>query len=230
MENNKNAAKIVGLLLFLNFAIGVFTNLFILGPLTFADDNLTKISGNANQLILSVLLCLISGVMYVSIAIILLPIFKPVNQRLALMFLGFSIISFTIILLDSLSILTLLSISKEYSKGNPIDTNYLKTLGTVFSAVRMWAHLLVILVGCVSLFLFYYLFFRSKQIPGSISVFGLLGVVLMLAAVLIDIFGQGLYMFLFLPAGIVQILVAVWLIIKGFNKPTIYEKRNFNNQ
>lgn len=221
METNKNAAKIVGLLLLLNFAIGVFTNLFILGPLTFTDDNLIKISGNANLLILAVLLCLISGVMYVGIALMLWPIFKLINQKLALMFLGFSIISFTIITLDSLSILTLLSISKEYATGNSIDTNYLKTLGTVFSAVRMWAHLLVILVGCVSLFLFYYLFFRSKQIPRFISVFGLLGVVLMLTAALIDIFGQGLYMFLFLPAGIVQVLVAVWLMVKGFNKPSV---------
>ncbi|MBK6634894.1 MAG: DUF4386 domain-containing protein [Chitinophagaceae bacterium] len=221
METNRNAAKITGLLLLLHFAIGVVINLFILGPLTFTDDNLASISGNAQQLIIAVLLYLISGVMYVSIAIILLPIFKPVNQRLALMFFGFSLISFTIITLDSLGILTLLSISKEYAKGNAVDTNYLKTLGTVFSAVRMWAHLLVILIGCVSLFLFYYLFYRSKRIPGIISVSGLLSVLLMLTAVLIDIFGQGLYMFLFLPAGLVQIAAAVWLMIKGFNKPSV---------
>ena len=221
METNRNAAKIVGLLLLLNFAIGVFINLFILGPLTFAGNNLSKISGNDNQLILSVLLYLISAVMYVGIAIILLPIFKLVNPRLALMFLGFSFISFAIITLDSLSILSILSISREYAKANSIDTNYLKTLVTVFSSIRMWAHLLVILVGCVSLFIFYYLFFRSKQIPLFISILGLLGVILMLTAVVLDMFGQGLFMFLFLPAGIVQILAALWLLIKGFNKSAI---------
>ena len=221
MDTNRNTARIVGLLLLLNFVIGVFINLFILGPLTFAADYLTKVSANSNLIIIAVLFYLIGGCIYVGIAIILLPIFKQISQRLALMFLSFSIISFTIIALDNLSILALLSISKEYAKAVSPDASYLKALSSVFYAIRMWAHLLVVLVGCVSLFIFYYLLFQSKQIPRFISISGLLGVLLMLIAVLIDIFGQGLYMLLFLPAGIIQIAVAIWLMVKGFKKSAI---------
>jgi len=221
MHTNKNTASIVGLLLLLNFLIGVFINLFILGPLTFAPDYLTKIAENPTQLIIAVLLYLIGGGIYVGIGIILLPIFKQINQSLALIFLSFSIISFTAITIDNLSILAILSISKAYVKAISPDLTYLKSVGSVFYAIRMWAHLLVILIGCVSLFIFYYLFFQSKQIPRLISAGGLFGVLLMLTAVLIDIFGQGLYMVLFLPAGIIQIAVSIWLMVKGFNKTAI---------
>lgn len=221
MSQNKNTAGISGILLLLNFAIGVYINLFILGPLTFGDDYLTQIYQHQHQLITAVLLYLVSEALFVAIAIILSPVFKQVSHRLNLALICFCIISFTIVCLDNLCILALLSVSKEYTKAVLPVTDYLKAFGSVLYHVRMWAHLLVILVGCVSLFIFYYLFFLSNKIPQLISIGGLLGVLLMFAGVLIDIFGQGLYMLLFLPVAIIQIVVSLWLMVKGFGKSAI---------
>jgi hypothetical protein len=218
MNSNTRTARTLGLLLLLNLAIGYLTNLFLLGPLTFAADYLTKVSENRNQIIISLLLLFIGGCISVGIAVYLLPVFKQINKNMAMWFLSFSIISFTIITIDNISVLALFSVCKEYAKALPPEINYFKALSNVFYAIRMWTHLMVILVGCIPMFIFYLLFFQSKLLPRFLSIGGLLVSLLMLTGVLLDIFGQGLYVQLLLPAGLIRLVVALWLMIKGFSK------------
>ncbi len=62
----------------------------------------------------------------------------------------------------------------------------------------------------------YYLFYRSKLIPGWLSVWGLLGAVLYLASGLCGMFGVDAG-FLEAPLALQEMVLAVWLIVKGFN-------------
>lgn len=213
LENVKkrNTFRLAGLLLLTNFVIGVFINLLILGPLTLGTDFLLKIVNHFSELRVGVLLYLIGAGTYLGMAAVLLPFFKKIHIMLAHLFLAFSIISFAAITIDSLCILSLFSVSKEYKKAIIPNKDYLFSLGTVLSSVRMQAHLLVILVGCVSLFIFYYLFSKSKKIPRFLSLCGLISVFVMCAATLTDFLGGGLYMILFLPAGMIQVIVSIWL-------------------
>ncbi len=143
------------------------------------------------------------------------PIFEQ-YKRLSFLYFGFSIIGFAIILIDNISVLSILGLSQEYVKAEGSATEHFQALGTILYQTRWWTHYTVLLISCLPLFMFYYLFFLSKLIPRFISILGLIGVIMMLVEVLLSLFGQGIGMILFLPLGLVQIVMVIWLLIKGF--------------
>ncbi len=216
MNSTKKTARIVAVLLLLTIIIGVLINQFLQGPIIFSKDFLTIVSANSNQIIFSTLLGVVTGAIGVGIAVILLPIFKQYNQ-LSYLYFSFSIIGFAIILIDNAIILSILGLSQEYVNAEASAIGYLESLGTVLYQTRWWTHYTTLLISGLPLFMFYYLFFLSKLIPRFISVWGLIGVIMMFTEVLLSFFGQGIGMILFLPLGLVQIIMVIWLFIKGFN-------------
>ena len=73
--------------------------------------------------------------------------------------------------------------------------------------------------------MFYYLLYQSKLIPRFLSVWGLIGVPLWLAVSLLIMFGldasSTISTLLYLPIGVNEMVLAVWLIVKGFNPSAI---------
>ena len=66
--------------------------------------------------------------------------------------------------------------------------------------------------------MFYILLFQSRLLPRFISIWGLLGVVLLGAQILSSIFGSSLGgIVMMVPMGMNEIFLGVWLIVKGFN-------------
>jgi hypothetical protein len=216
MNSTKKTARIVAVLLLLTIIIGILINQFLQGPIVFSKDFLTKVSANSNQIIISTVLGVVTGALGVGIAVILLPIFAQ-YKRLSYLYFGFSLIGFAIILIDNVSVLSILGLSQEYVNAEASAADELQTLGTILFQTRWWTHYTMLLISGLPLFMFYYLFFLTKLIPRFISVWGLIGVLMLFTEVLLSFFGQGIGMILFLPLGLVQILMVIWLLIKGFN-------------
>ena len=73
---------------------------------------------------------------------------------------------------------------------------------------------------------YYYVFYQSKLIPRWLSGWGFLGAALSLAAALLTIFGQiipfsTVFILLNFPIGVQEMVLAAWLIVKGFNSSAI---------
>ncbi len=66
----------------------------------------------------------------------------------------------------------------------------------------------------------YYVFYQSKLIPRWLSGWGLIGSVLYLVVPLLSMFGSELAI-LTLPLALQEMVLAVWLIVKGFNPSAI---------
>jgi len=219
MNSNISSGRTVGVILLLTFILGVLINQFLQGPIIFSEDFLNKVAANSNQVILSVLLVLTSSILALVMAVILLPIFKQSNYSLAFLYLAFSVISFATYLIDNTVILTMLGLSKEYVAAGASEAGYFESIGAVFYQARWWTHYMTLLISSLPFFLFYYLFYQTKLIPRFVSIWGLLAVLLLLVEVLFSMYGQSLGMILFLPMGLVQIFLAIWLIIKGLKSP-----------
>jgi hypothetical protein len=69
---------------------------------------------------------------------------------------------------------------------------------------------------------FYYLFYLSKLIPRWISVWGAIAAILLIIANLLEVMGiaSGL-MILYLPIILNELVLAIWLIVKGFDPSAI---------
>ena len=75
-------------------------------------------------------------------------------------------------------------------------------------------------VFSVSALILNYLLYRSRVVPTWISIWGFIGGVLLLASAIIEMFGTALggWQAIFTaPIGVNEMVLAVWLIIKGFD-------------
>lgn len=223
MYSNQKAGRISGVLFLFVFISGVVIFQFLQGSVLFSDNFLTTTSKNSTQIIISVLLGILSGVASISIAVILLPIFKRHSFYLAFFYLAFCVLNFIAIMLDNVSVVSMLELSQEYVKNVNGNSNGLELMGTLFYEKHRWTHYMFLLISCFPVFVLYYTFYLYKLVPRIISVFGIFAVILMFIEVLFSIFEYSVSMNMLLPMGLIQLILPIWLIYKGLNS-TLLEK------
>jgi len=224
MNTHRKTAIIVGVL-FIAATVGSSLYYVISDPILNAPDYLVKVSENANRVILGVLLYLIDNAAVVAIPILLFPIFKKYNEVLALGYVGTRIIESVTVIVGHISLLALLTLSQEYVQAATTNASHFQALGALLLSVIDWSHLLSVeIVFALSPLFLNYLLFKSKLVPRFISVWGLIGAILLLAEGLLGMFGLGpeSEISIFSLIILVQEMVfAVWLIVKGFNPSAI---------
>ena len=224
MNSNKKTARIVGLLFITATVAGVLSLVF-LGPL-FDPDYLINVSANENQIILGVLLVLILAFAVAMIPVMMFPIFKEHNEALALGYVVFRVFEAVVIIVSSLILLSLLTLSQEYVKAGAPDASDFQAFGTLLLGAFDWTHVPAGYAFGLGAVIFYYLLYQSRLVPRFLSVWGLIGAALILAASLLGMFGlispfSTITIILNLPIALNEMVLAVWLIVKGFNSSAI---------
>ena len=224
MNSNKKTARIVGVLFIIATVFSILGGVFIVPSLD-DPDYLIKVSANENQVLVGVLFELIAAGAVAGTGITLFPIFRKHNEALALGYAGGRIIEAVTIIVAALGALLLLTLSREYVAGAP-DASIFQTLGTLLVAVRDWNNLLgPIFVLSVNALMLNSVFYQSRLIPRWLSVWGLIGATLVLAAGLLRLFGldpfSPISILLTLPIALFEMVLAVRLIVKGFNSSAI---------
>ena len=226
MKSNQQIGRITGVLLLFVFISGIIIFQFLQGSVLFSDDFITATSENSNQIISSTILGIFNGIASIVIAIILLPIFKRHNSILAYLYFAFCILNFMAILIDNVSVVSMLELSNEYVK-NGNDSSF-EILGNLVYERHRWTHYFYLLISCFPVFVLYYTLYLSKLVPRILSIFGIFAVILMFTEELLSIFGHGISMDMLLPMALIQLTLPIWLIVKGLNSPLL-EKENVQN-
>ena len=225
MGTYKRDGRIVGalfILVMVTWSLGYS----LIEPLTGSPDYLQNVYPNKNKLILGVFFELLEVTAVLGISVMMFPYFKKQNEPIALGYVGIRIIEAIMLIVGALSSLLLLTLSQVYMEATPQDTSYYQALGATIKALRtQWVSLMIGFLYGVSALLFYFLVYRSKLIPRAISIWGLVAVVLMLidevifqftGAYTIKISGLAI---LGLHLGLIEIVMGIWLLVKGFNPP-----------
>ncbi len=225
MKTTKNTAKLVGIL-FIIATVAAIISVGILAPILTDPDYLTNFSVNANRVVTGALLDLLGAGAFVALAVVIYPILKKHNETIAVGYIVARIIEAVPFIIANISLLSLVSLSQEYVGVSAPDTSYFMPVGSGLLAAYDWNQLLGPRVfASLAAVPFYYLLYQSKLLPRWISVCGLIGAPLYLASGLLGMFGlleptSPILILLFLPAALLEMVMAVWLIVKGFN-PTM---------
>lgn len=222
MNTAKQTAAIVGIL-FIIASVTAILGLLFYQPILTGPEYLVNGAENSNQVILGALMELILAITAIGTAIGLFPVLKPYGERIALGHLFFRFFEAAIITMGIVSLLSLLTMSQEFVAAGASDASAFHAAGTLLHAVYKWTSMLgpLVLLG-VNTLMYSYLLFKSKLVPRPLAVLGLTGAILVLAYGLLVMFGVavqgvGLPTFLALPVGVYEMILAVWLIVKGFN-------------
>jgi hypothetical protein len=218
MDNNKKIARMVGILFIIGTVAGILSAT-VITPILDAPDYLVKFSENSNMVITGVLLVLTMGISLSMMSVVLYPILRKYSESLAL---GAIIFRGALELVSYMGIvaswLVLLTLSHAFvSAGTPVVSNF-QLLGTVFQdlAFQIGSARLGAIAFSIGAIIIYYIFFRTKLVPNWLSLWGLIGAVIYLASPILSMFGVN-YEVLQYFLGVQEMVMAVWLIVKGFN-------------
>jgi hypothetical protein len=220
MDSNRKTAIIVGVLYIIGTVAGILSVVFA-SPVLNAPDYLLQISTNGNHIIAGALFILSMGFALAMVPVMMFPILKKHNEALALGYVVFrGALETVTYIVTAMSWLLLLFLSKEYSKAGSQDTTYFQTLGNLLRGAGDLP-LTVFAFGLGAL-IFYYLLYQSKLIPRWLSVWGLIAIALHLATGVLILFGlqipfSDLNSVMNFPIFLQEMVMAVWLITKGFN-------------
>ena len=227
MNSYRKTARIVGALFIAATVSSIVATFGLLEPILNTPDYLISVSANGTQWILGVLIDAINSAAVVAIAVMLFPILKKHSEALALGYVASRILESVILIVGHISLLLLLTLSQEYVQAGAPDAPYFGTLGTLLQAAYGWTLLLgpTIVLSLTALILNYILY-QSRLVPRFFSVWGLIGALLMFAAGVLPMFGlmdpfSTITILLGLPLALNEMVLAVWLIVKGFNSSAI---------
>jgi hypothetical protein len=213
-HSNRRTAIIVGVLFIIGDIAGVLSYV-VTGGLLDGPDALTKIAADQNQVALGALLVLVMGFSLAMIPVVMFPIFKKYNEVLALGCVVFRGAIETVGYMASAGTwLLLVELSREHAEAASPGAPHFQTLNALLSGPT--TGYLVTIAFSLGALMFYYLFYQSRLIPRWLSIWGLAGAVLYLATPLLDMFGHG-FEVLQAPLAVAEIVLAVWLIARGFN-------------
>ncbi len=157
------------------------------------------------------------------IAIGLYPVLTSSGRSLALGSVAARTVEGMLILVGTLSLLVLLSVSQGSAAAGPVAAASSQVVGDTLLAVREWVFgFLGFLPFTVGASMYYSLLYRSRLVPRWLSGWGLIGAGLCLVATVQAGFTQdfgftSVNTVLNIPIGLQEMVLAVWLIAKGFD-------------
>ncbi len=190
-----------------------------LAPALTGADYLTRVSANANQAAASALFYLIAAFATAGIAVSLYPVLSKTNAGMALGSVVFRTLEAAFYLIPVVSLLSLMTLGQRFTTAGAADQAALGAVGGVLVSLRDHGNLAAIFAFSLGAGMYYYAFFQSRLIPRWLSGWGIVAVILMAAAGVSSLFsdqpvtGYGL---LILPIFLQEMVLAVWLIVKGF--------------
>jgi len=231
MNTYRKNAVMAGVLYFLGTVFGVLGSVTggkVLSSLTASKplvgvDILGLVTANASRLTGGAFFYLMMGISLVAMTVFLYPIFRKDSKELAMgMVLFRGALEGTGYFVSTLGILTLVALGNEYI-ATGADSTVLQSMGNVlyqFQDRLAPVNSIILLIGATCLYLSFY---RTRLIPRWLSVWGLIGVVPYMAYALLHFFhmdtGYGFYLQMVLAPQ--EMVMAVWLIVKGFNPSAI---------
>ncbi|UCH61070.1 MAG: DUF4386 domain-containing protein [Anaerolineales bacterium] len=214
MDSTRKTARIVGVLFITALASSMLSGSF-LGSVD-DPDYLTAVSANESQLLIGVLFQLVLTASVVAIPIMMYPILKTHNVSSAIGYASARIFEGFFDALMAISLLLLLTISWKFVEAGAPKATYFQTSGAVLLAAFDWSSIVENFPYGLGALIFYYSSYRLDLIPRWLSGWGLIGGTLMIVMGLLRMFGNSV-IFLAIPIILNELVLAIWLIVKGFN-------------
>jgi hypothetical protein len=223
---DRKTAAVVGVLFILG-TVPALLSVTLVENTVNAQDHLTAISTNEGQMILFTAIKFIMGVACAGIGLALYPILKKYNEGLAFGAAGFRVIEGVLAVVGALLYVVLLALSQEFVKAGAPASSYFQTADVVINAGIGWLRDAAMLLSFgIGALMYYIVFYQFRLVPRWLSIWGLVGIILTIISALLVMFHLlppfgTIQVILNLPILPQELVLAFWLIAKGFNLPAV---------
>jgi len=168
--NNRKTAILVGVFYIIGTVAGIFSAIAT-GPSMAETNILAAIAANPNRWTIGTLLILVMGFPLAMIPALTYPIFKKHNEVLAMGTIIFrGVLEAVAYMASTLSMLMLLSVSREYAGATAADAANLTRTGELLVGMGDWINLILALVFSIGAILFNYLLIQTRLVLRWLSI------------------------------------------------------------
>jgi len=228
VREHRAAATTAGILYIIGTVAGSLSKVVATFPVRNADDPLAYAANHSGTVATGALLVLVMGLSLAMVAVVLFPVLRQVDEVLAT---GYLIIrgavETTTYVIIAIAFLILAPLAETMAAGRGTASPAGVRIGTLVIDSD-GASVILSLVFCLGAALFYVLLFRSRIVPRWITVWGLVGIPLYVAAYLLAMYGvvginSSEVNLLCLPLAVQEMVLAVWMIARGFRPAAVSE-------
>ncbi|MBD1584655.1 DUF4386 domain-containing protein [Pseudoalteromonas sp. S16_S37] len=215
--SNQLAARIVAILFLISTSSYTIADSLSHGFLI-APDFLNQVAQNRFLVSLSALLEFVNCAAVVGISVVLYPIIKQYNERVAIGYLSGRLIEAAALLPAAVILLTLTTMGEKMLAGSLAQTEQLYVMATALKAERFTTFSMGMLSLSIAGFFLNITLFKYRMVPRLLSVLGLIGYAMLLMKVIFGFLGvkfAGVWMYI--PGGLFEFLLPMWLLFKGFD-------------
>jgi hypothetical protein len=221
MNAHRRTATVVGVL-FIMALVPFLIGQALYEPILSSPDYLDKVYADRVTVVIGILLEFASALAIILIPVVFFPVLRKHSEVLALAYVSFRLFEAVLLGVAQIFKLSLVSLGQGYLDSGGVDASYLQNVGSSLQSVIYWVdhdgliYLIVFVTGTLVLNTALY---RSRLIPRWLSIWGLAAAVAVLAGSVMATFDLFLVlaMVLVIPIGLQEQVMAVWLIVKGFN-------------
>jgi hypothetical protein len=196
-------------------------NAVLVQPILAAPDRLSAVSVSSLPLAIGAVLMLLAAVGDTLHGILMLPVLRRHNERLAFGYFGARIIDAVFIAVGIMFLLLQIPLGREYLNSAAGESAPLQALSTLSLEAHLYSYEIgMIAVGFAGLMLCSVLY-RAKLVPQLVAVWGLVGYAVLLSGSVMTVLGFHPGLIHTIPGGLWELFIGVWLIAKGFNTSPI---------
>lgn len=210
------AGRAVGALLLLQGVCGPVVNFVLLQPMLAPPGFLANGAAHPGRFGLAVVLGLAMGAINVGIAMAAWPVLRPRAERFGLALFAAAVTAFALMAVEMSGVLSMASLSRAHAAASGAAAERIAALVPLVTSLRAGAHFVGLMVSCLVAFLLYLAAFRLTLVPRWLAGAGLVAAALALAAAAMPVFGGRVALGLMAPLGLVHLVFAGWLLVRGF--------------
>jgi hypothetical protein len=223
VSSHRKIALVTGAFFIITIIPAPIAAFILYAPVLNDPDYIVGGGGADTSVRLGAFLEVIIAIAIIGTAVTVFPIVKRQNEGFALGYVAARVLESTVIVVGIISLLSVVTLRQDLAGAAGADAALLVAAGKSLVAVHDWTFLLGPgLMPGVNGVLLGYLMYSSRLVPQPLAVLGLVGGPLLFASGIAVLFGvievgsvwQGIST---LPVAAFEVLLGIWLIVKGFN-------------
>jgi hypothetical protein len=208
-------SRLIGALFLLGFLFyGV--GFALVTSVTDAPDFLATIPAHKTTLTLGAVLMLLNTGVDVGKGVLFYPILENHGKRTALVYLAALIVQVVLLDIGALCLLMLVPLGELAADAGAAGATWAPGLGSLLTDANTLAYNVGQAALCFGGVFLCSLLFRTRLIPRPLAALGVVGYAVHAVGAFAEVFGIPVGTILLIPGGLFEVVVAFWLIIKGF--------------
>ncbi|QUL54341.1 DUF4386 domain-containing protein [Paenibacillus tritici] len=189
----------------------------LLNPILQEPEFLAGIFVDRTRVTAGLLLEWINAIAVVGIAMLLYPVLKKYNEAFATGYLSSRILESALLMISLIAPIVLITLSEDYASAEASGHSHLQSIADLAVEAHFMLFQLAMIVLSLGSLLLCYVLYRSELVPRWLSVIGFIGYAGLLTSSCLAISGHDTGSILYIPGAIFEIVLPLWLLVKGFN-------------